>query len=147
MKKLAALAMVLTMAVTTLAGCSAAPAEETAASAAASQTEAAEETSVPAESEAAETESAPAEGTQAESEAAVSDGTVYQIGICQLVQHVALDAATEGFQQALKDLLGEENVEFDLQNASGASPINEFFPWLWVSKCSRSSPHHATVSV
>ena len=131
MKKLAALAMVLTMAVTTLAGCSAAPAEETAASAAASQTEAAEETSVPAESEAAETESAPAEGTQAESEAAASDGTVYQIGICQLVQHVALDAATEGFQQALKDLLGEENVEFDLQNASGDSPtcatiVNQF---------------------
>ena len=73
MKKLAALAMVLTMAVTTLAGCSAAPAEETAASAAASQTEAAEETSVPAES------SAPTEGTQAESEAAASDGTVYPI--------------------------------------------------------------------
>ena len=58
-------------------------------------------------------------------------GTVYNIGICQLVQHDALDAATEGFQQALKDLLGEENVNFDLQNASGDSPtcatiINQF---------------------
>ena len=47
MKKLAALAMVLTMAVTTLAGCSAAPAEETAASAAASQTEVAEDGECP----------------------------------------------------------------------------------------------------
>ncbi len=45
----------------------------------------------------------------------------YTVGICQLAQHVALDAATEGFQQALKDILGEENVTFDLQNASGES--------------------------
>ena len=31
----------------------------------------------------------------------------YQVGICQLVQHEALDAATKGFKDALKDKLGE----------------------------------------
>lgn len=41
---------------------------------------------------------------------------VYSIGICQLVEHPALDAATEGFMTALKDKLGD-NVKFDNQNA------------------------------
>ena len=55
----------------------------------------------------------------------------YKIGICQLVQHDALDAATEGFKDALIEKLGEENVEFDLQNAAGDSPtcstiVNQF---------------------
>jgi len=49
---------------------------------------------------------------------AAAEGTTYHIGICQLVQHVALDAATQGFQDALKEKLGE-TVVFDLQNASG----------------------------
>ena len=31
----------------------------------------------------------------------------YNIGICQLVQHVALDAATEGFKDALTDKFGD----------------------------------------
>ena len=48
-------------------------------------------------------------------------GQVYEIGLCQLVQHPALDAATEGFQDKLIELLGEENVNFTLQNASGDS--------------------------
>lgn len=43
---------------------------------------------------------------------------VYEIGICQLVQHPALDAATQGFKDALVEKLGE-NVKFDEQNASG----------------------------
>lgn len=34
----------------------------------------------------------------------------YQIGICQLVEHVALDAATDGFMQAIIDELGEDAV-------------------------------------
>ncbi len=42
--------------------------------------------------------------------------TKYKIGICQLVEHVALDAATEGFKKAVIDGLGEKNVEFDFQN-------------------------------
>ncbi|MCR5060862.1 MAG: ABC transporter substrate-binding protein [Saccharofermentans sp.] len=45
----------------------------------------------------------------------------YLVGICQLVQHEALDAATSGFKQALIDKLGAEHVEFDEQNASGDS--------------------------
>ena len=43
----------------------------------------------------------------------------YEIGILQQLEHPALDAATEGFQDALSDLLGEENVTFDVQNAQG----------------------------
>ena len=43
-------------------------------------------------------------------------GKVYNIGICQQLEHPALDAATEGFQAALKDKLGD-NVTFDVQNA------------------------------
>lgn len=45
----------------------------------------------------------------------------YKIGICQLVQHDALDKATQGFKDALIAKLGEENVSFDYQNASGDS--------------------------
>ncbi len=57
-------------------------------------------------------------------------GKTYKIGLCQLVQHVALDKATEGFQDALKEKLGD-NVKFDLQNASGdsatcATIVNQF---------------------
>ncbi len=42
----------------------------------------------------------------------------YRVGVCQLAQHVALDAATQGFQDALTDALGDQ-VSFDVQNASG----------------------------
>lgn len=44
----------------------------------------------------------------------------YKVGVCQLVQHAALDAATEGFTAALKDELGDE-VSVEVQNASGDS--------------------------
>ena len=43
----------------------------------------------------------------------------YKIGVIQLMEHVALDAATEGFKQAVIDELGEENVDFDIQNGQG----------------------------
>ncbi len=43
----------------------------------------------------------------------------YHIGILQLLEHPALDKATEGFKAALVDKLGEENVVFDEQNAQG----------------------------
>ncbi len=46
-----------------------------------------------------------------------NDGS-YTVGICQLVQHVALDAATQGFKDALVEELGDK-VTFDEQNASG----------------------------
>ena len=51
--------------------------------------------------------------------ASCADDGKYTIGIVQLVTHDALDAATNGFMQAVKDELGEENVTFDLQNAGG----------------------------
>lgn len=44
----------------------------------------------------------------------------YNVGICQLVQHVALDAATEGFKDALTEEFGDK-VTFDEQNAQGDS--------------------------
>lgn len=46
----------------------------------------------------------------------------YTVGICQLVQHDALDAATKGFRDAITDALGAENVTFDEQNAAGDTP-------------------------
>ena len=49
---------------------------------------------------------------------ALAEEKTYHIGICQLVQHPALDAATKGFRDALTELLGDK-VEFDEQNASG----------------------------
>ena len=45
----------------------------------------------------------------------------YTVGICQLVQHDALDAATKGFRDAITDALGADNVTFDEQNAAGDS--------------------------
>lgn len=44
---------------------------------------------------------------------------VYTVGICQLVQHDALDAATKGFKDALIEEFGEDGVKFDEQNAQG----------------------------
>lgn len=48
-------------------------------------------------------------------------GETFTVGICQLVQHPALDAATQGFRDALTEELGEDAVTFDEQNASGDS--------------------------
>lgn len=47
--------------------------------------------------------------------------TVFTVGICQITQHDALDAATKGFRDALVEELGEDAVIFDEQNASGDS--------------------------
>ena len=66
----------------------------------------------------ASTSSGSADADSSSESAAAGDGTVYQIGICQLVQHEALDAATQGFKDALTELMGEGNVEFSEQNAS-----------------------------
>src|SRR5699024_7910124 len=57
-------------------------------------------------------------GENSSGSSAGSDGT-YTIGICQQMEHPALDAATEGFQDACKEKFGEDNVEFDVQNAQG----------------------------
>ena len=66
----------------------------------------------------------------ADTEKSTSGEKTYKIGMCQLVQHEALDKASEGFQDALKEKLGDK-VEFDLQNAAGdsatcATIVNQF---------------------
>ena len=53
--------------------------------------------------------------------ASASAADSYNVGICQLVQHPALDAATQGFIDALNEELGEGAVNFNNQNASGDS--------------------------
>ena len=58
----------------------------------------------------------------AASENASADQSYYTVGICQLVQHEALDAATKGFKDALVAELGDK-VKFEEQNASG-DPAN-----------------------
>ena len=76
------------------------------------------DTSAPAETtEAAE----PAAETTADAAAEeATDDVSYTIGICQLVQHEALDAATQGFKDALTEEFGDK-VTFDEQNAQGDS--------------------------
>ena len=68
-----------------------------------------------------ETPSESGEGTPVQSgeetPSGSADGATYTVGICQLVTHEALDAATQGFQDALKEELGDA-VTFDLQNAA-----------------------------
>ena len=54
----------------------------------------------------------------------------YTVGICQLVQHDALDAATKGFKDVLKEKLGDD-IDFDEQNAANDSAtcgtiVNQF---------------------
>ena len=101
MKKAVSLMMAAAMTMG-LAACGSSASTDTAAStaAAASTTEAAESTA---------------------DSAAAADGKVYNVGICQLVQHEALDAATQGFKDALVEKQGEGSVKFDEQNASGDS--------------------------
>ena len=50
-----------------------------------------------------------------------SGSAEYKVGVIQLVQHDALDEATRGFEDALKEKLGD-NVQIVVQNASGDSP-------------------------
>lgn len=51
--------------------------------------------------------------------AETQDDGKYEIGICQLVTHDALDAATKGFKDAVIAALGEENVTFYHKDAAG----------------------------
>ena len=56
----------------------------------------------------------PAAGT----ESPVAAGETFVVGICQQMQHVALDEATRGFIETLEEKLGT-SVEIQEQNASG----------------------------
>ncbi|MEA4895920.1 MAG: ABC transporter substrate-binding protein [Oscillospiraceae bacterium] len=62
-----------------------------------------------------------AESTAPSNDASPAADKVYYVGICQLVQHPALDAATQGFKDALTEKLGDK-IKFDEQNASGDVP-------------------------
>lgn len=53
--------------------------------------------------------------------AALAEGKTYEVGILQLVQHPALDRATEGFKDTLSTLLNGQ-VNFAETNASGDMP-------------------------
>ena len=64
----------------------------------------------------------PAETETAESPAAGDAAAAgYTIGICQQQPHEALDAATQGFKDALVEAFGEDGITFDEQNAQGDS--------------------------
>ncbi len=43
----------------------------------------------------------------------------FVVGVCQLTPHVALDAATQGFVDALEEALGAENVEIKVELGGG----------------------------
>ena len=51
---------------------------------------------------------------------AAGEEKTYSVGILQLIQHPALDLATQGFKDALTEKLGDR-VSFDEGNASGDS--------------------------
>ena len=105
MKKILAMLLALVMILSLAACASTAPATDTTA---------ASDTETPA----AET---PASETPVSTEdPSAADGKTYTVGVCQLVQHEALDAATQGFVDALTEELGDA-VTIDVQNASGDS--------------------------
>ena len=54
-----------------------------------------------------------------DSSTAAKSSEKYSIGICQMLEHPALDAATEGFQDAVNEKFGEGTVSFDVKNAQG----------------------------
>ena len=58
----------------------------------------------------------------------------FNVGICQLVAHPALDKATEGFIKAVEDGLGKDNVKFDKQEAAGDPAICSTIANSFVSK-------------
>lgn len=102
MKKLLALSLTAVMVIGMATGCGSTAAQG-------EGNEAVAEESVAAESGAADA----AEGAAAEDGAA--DGQTYKIGVIQLVEHAALDAANEGFVAALND--AGISYEIDQQNA------------------------------
>ena len=83
-------------------------------------TETASSSSAESTSSAAESTEAASSETSAASESTDAAATSYTIGICQLMQHDALDAATQGFKDAVTEALGD-SVTFDEQNAQGDS--------------------------
>lgn len=84
----------------------------------------AQETAADTAAQAEETTAGTEDGTAAQAE-----GTTYKIGVLQLVQHTALDAANEGFIAALDD--AGIAYEVDQQNASaGKGARGDFGPFM-----------------
>ena len=57
--------------------------------------------------------------TTSEAESSGDSAKVYKIGICQQLEHPALDQATQGFKDACDEKFGKDNVTFDVQNGQG----------------------------
>lgn len=72
-------------------------------------------------SDAGQTKDSAADTSADTTEAVEASEDAFTVGICQLMEHDALGAATQGFKDALVEALGEENVIFDEQNAQGDS--------------------------
>lgn len=73
-----------------------------------------------AASDTAQSTAAPAADSAQTAAAAEDSGRTFKVGVCQLVQHEALDAATQGFIDTLTDHYGDR-VTIDNQNAQGDS--------------------------
>ena len=73
------------------------------------------QTSTPASTPSSGAASASSTGSQP------AEGASYVVGVCQLAPHDALDAATQGFQDALKEALGNQ-VTIEVKNAAGDTP-------------------------
>lgn len=115
-KKALALLMATAVSAAMLAGCGS-DGNNAAADSTASADDAAQDTADEGTDDAAQ---------DATDDAAADDGDealavdkVYNIGICQLLEHPALDEATRGFEEAVNNLFGEGNVNIDFQNAQG----------------------------
>ena len=70
------------------------------------------------------------------SEQKLKDKKVIKIGITQIVEHPALDAARKGFIEALKSKGYEDgkNIEIDFQNAQGDMPTTQTIAQNFVSQ-------------
>ncbi|WP_026659111.1 ABC transporter substrate-binding protein [Butyrivibrio sp. AC2005] len=82
--------------------------------------ESTEETADAATEESAEATEETADASEATGEKP-AEGTTFHVGVIQLVEHPALDAATKGFEEGLQEALEADgySVEFDYQNAQG----------------------------
>ena len=88
-------------------------------------------------------------GSSSDKESSSKDSSdkVYKIGICQQLEHAALDEATKGFEEACEEKFGKDKVKFDLQNGQGeqancATIVNNFVADnddLILAKCNNCS--------
>ncbi len=113
-RKILALVLSMTMAAAMLAGCGTVGGN--------SSNDKKEESQEQQEPEEDSKENEEEKEDSAPQEAENTGDKVYKIGICQQLEHQALDAATEGFKAALEEKLGKDNVVFDYQNAQGEQP-------------------------